>query len=321
MNPDVAAAVLELEKLRILTPEQERKLLRTARGELVSVYRDLRFGFYLGVALITAGVGLLVRENLERLGPAAIASGLGIAAASCLLWVARHGAPFTWSKAESTHIAFDYVLLLGVLLVSADLAYVEARFTPLGPNWPWHFLIVSLVMAFVSFRFDSRIVFSLTLSSFASWRGVSVSFLERGFWSNFETAARLNTAVSGFLFVLLGAALARGDRKAHFAPVATYLGWTLLLLSLASGALADDSFVSVYTNALLAAGAGLALHSFRGRRFPLFAMGISAAYVSLSRWVVPALDGDTLTFLWFLATSLASIALLLRVHRALEKSP
>jgi hypothetical protein len=317
MNPDVAASVSELEKHRILTPEQGRKLLRIARGGLVSVHRELRFGLYLGVALITAGVGLLVRENLERLGPTAIASGLGMAAASCLLWVARRGAPFTWSKAESTHIAFDYVLLLGVLLASADLAYVEARFTPLGPNWPWHFLIVSLFMAFVSFRFDSRIVFSLALSSFASWRGVSVSLLERGFWSNFETAARLNTAVSGFLFVLLGAALARGDRKAHFAPVATYLGWALLLLSLASGALADDPFDSVYTSALLVVGAGLALHAFRGRRFPLFAMGVASAYVALSRWVVPALDDDTLTFLWFLGTSLASIALLLRVHRTL----
>jgi hypothetical protein len=321
MNPDVATAVCELEKLRVLTPEQGKKLLRIARGELLSVYRELRFGLYLGVALITAGVALLVQQNLERLGPVSIALGLGIAAASCHLWVARHRPPFTWSKAESTHIAFDYVVLLGVLLASADLAYVEAQFTPLGPNWPWHLLIVSLFMALVAFRFDSRILFSLALSTFASWRGVSVSFLERGFWSNFETAARLNTAVSGFLFALLGAALARGGKKAHFAPVATYLGWTLLLLALASGALADDPFASVYTMALLAMGAGLAVHSFRGRRFPLFAMGASATYVALSRWVVPALDGDTLIFLWFLGTSLASIALLLRVHHTLGKRP
>ena len=32
-----------------------------------------------------------------------------------------------------------------MLLAAADLAYIEVQFTPLGPNWSWHLLIVALL--------------------------------------------------------------------------------------------------------------------------------------------------------------------------------
>jgi predicted N-acyltransferase len=41
------------------------------------------------------GVGILVKENLERLGPVTIAVGLGLAALACFVWVVRHAVPFT----------------------------------------------------------------------------------------------------------------------------------------------------------------------------------------------------------------------------------
>ena len=45
-----------------------------ASDELVSVRWELRTLLYLGVLLVTAGVGLLVKENFDRIGPVAVAS-------------------------------------------------------------------------------------------------------------------------------------------------------------------------------------------------------------------------------------------------------
>src|SRR6185295_17929070 len=104
----------------------------------------------------------------------AIAAALGVAAAACLAWVHRTAPPFSWGETRSPHFASEYLLLLGVLLLGADLAYVETQFTPLGDAWPWHLLMLSAVGALLSVRYDSRIVFSLALSTFAAWRGVSV---------------------------------------------------------------------------------------------------------------------------------------------------
>lgn len=74
MNPDVANAIPGLVESGMLPAEAAPRLLRVGRGELVSVYLELRALLYLGVLLITTGVGLLVKENLDRIGPAVIAA-------------------------------------------------------------------------------------------------------------------------------------------------------------------------------------------------------------------------------------------------------
>ena len=183
MNPDVGAAVERFAAAGTLSAEQARSFGRVARRELVSVHGELRLLLYAGVLTTMAGVGLLVKENLDRIGPLAIAIVLGLGALACLIWVARRAAPFTWGEDRASHPALDYILLLGVLLLGADLAYLETQFTPLGAAWPWHLLLMTLVMGALAVRYDSRVVFSLALSTFAAWRGVSTAFVRESVWS------------------------------------------------------------------------------------------------------------------------------------------
>ena len=320
MNPDVAAAIQRLVRDGVLTTAQAGPLLRVAEGHLVSVYRELRLVLYGGVLLLTAGVGALVMEQLDRLGPLTITAALSVSVGLCFAWVRRKAPPFSWQLAPPTDIAFDYVLLLGVLLASADVAYIEAQFTPLGSQWPWHLLWASLFMAWASFRYDSRIVFSLALANFASWRGVSVSLLERGFWWNFADSMRFNTVSCGLFFAWVGFALRRSGKKKHFEPVATYLGWSLVLTSLASGAFSDTAFSSAYAIVLLLVGSALAARSFLSRRFALFAMGVSSAYLGLSHAVISAMDSYEAIFGWFFISSGLLVAALSRTRRAMVKS-
>jgi len=60
-----------------------------------------------------------------------------------------------------------------MLLLGSDFAYVEAQFRLLGPNWPEHLLVVAIVYFAAAYRFDSRAVLALALTSLAAWRGVS----------------------------------------------------------------------------------------------------------------------------------------------------
>jgi hypothetical protein len=116
-----------------------------ARRQLVSVRLEIRALLYVGVLLLTSGVGLLVTEHHREIGPWAIAGGIGLAAGACLVWVIRKAAPFSWGEVQSPNVAFDYVLLLGLLLFASDLGYVEAQFTVLGPRWAHHLLVVAVV--------------------------------------------------------------------------------------------------------------------------------------------------------------------------------
>jgi len=317
VSPEVAAAAERLGEQGLLSPAQRALFARVARGELVSVYRELRLALYAGILVAMAGVGLLVKENLARLGPLAVATALALAAAACLAWVQRRSPAFSWREAASPHLAFEYVLLLGVLLAGADLAYVEARFTPLGPAWPWHLLAMAIVAGVLAVRYDSRIVFSLALSTFAAWRGVSVVLLEKAFWSGSDPASslRANAVGVGGAFLLLGAALVRLDRKAHFEPVAVHAGWILVLGALASGLGGRSPAGDL---GLLLAGGGVAAFAFRRARFSLFVLGVLAAYVALSALFLRIDPGFTGGSLWFALTSLAVLGGLLGVHRRLR---
>ncbi len=318
MNPDVAAAIPKLVESGILPPREAPRLLRAARGELVSVHGELRALLYAGVLLITSGVGLLVKENLDRIGPAALAAVLGLAAVAVLAWVARVAPPFSWRQVPSPNLAFDYMLLLSVLLAAADLAYVEVKFTPLGANWPWHLLIVALLAGLAAFRFDSRVVFSLALSTFAAWRGVSVAVVGSGLWTGPEAALRWNAIACGVFFVVLGFALQRLDRKAHFEPVAMYLGWVLILGGLASG-WGESRVWIFYALGLLVCGVALAVGAYRRRRFGLFAFGVVAGYAALSRLVAGGIDKLTFGCLWFFLTGVALIFGLIVAQRRMKE--
>lgn len=320
MNPDVAQEIPELVTSGALSSAQAPMLLRVARGELMSVHGELRALLSLGVLLVTGGVGVLVAENLDRIGPVAIASGLGVAAVAALAWVARVAPPFTWDEVKSPHLALDAILLLGVLLAGAELAYIEVQFTPLGAQWPWHLLIVALLAGVAAFRFDSRTVFSIALSTFAAWRGVSASHLGAAFGASGAdaSAVRWNAMACGALFAGLGLVLVRARRKAHFEPVAVHLGWLLILGALGSGMI--DSEGLAWAAALLLIGAALAAGAARARRFSLFAFGVVAAYAGLSRIALDALDFEAFGCFWFSATSILMLVGLIVAQRRLREA-
>lgn len=318
MNPDVAKAIPDLVQRGIIREDRASLFLRVARGELVSLHPELRLLLYLGVLLITAGAGLLVKQNYEQIGPVAIASVVGAAAFGSLLWVMNRAPGFSWNETRSPSIAFDYILLLAVLLAAADLAFIEAQFTPLGNQWPWHLLIVSVFMACAALRFDSRTVFSLALSTFAAWRGLSVSLIEGSFWRATEDSVRWNAIGCGLLFVLLGRFLIRNKRKAHFEPVAMHLGWLLVLGTFISGSPERGAEGIAYAVCLGLTGATLAWRVLRQRRFALFAFGVMAVYIAASQLVLKGSLGYLADCLWFIVSSLAFIAWLWKTQRKMK---
>lgn len=320
MNPDVASATVRLAREGVLTREQAALFGRVARGELVSVRPELRAVLYGGVLALLSGVGILVQQNLDRIGPLAIAIGLWLAALGTLTWAARHAPPFSWGREASPHLAFDYILLLGVLLTGVALAYTEVQFTPLGPSWRHHLLVMSVIAAALAVRGDSRMLASLALSSFAAWCGISASPWRRGFWEmgGSEGPLRATALLTGLFFAFLGFLLVRTGRKAHFEPVCAHLGWLLVLAAILSGVGDGGGVGRLFQLGLIVVGSALALLAFRSGRFGLFGMGFVAAYVGLSALVLATLPDPFLAYLWFAATGVVVLIVLLVAHQKVK---
>ena len=328
MNPDVAAAVERLRGEGVLEDLPANLFGRVARRELVTVRLEIRAALYAGVLLLTAGVGLFVKENHERIGPAAIGVAIGVGAAACLVWAARRSAPFAWGEATSAHAGFDYVLLLGALLAATDLAYLETQFTLLGQSWPWHLLVVAVFYGLLAYRFDSRMLLSLALASFAAWRGIAVSVGRTSLGSGDPARLRIEALACGALFVVLGVAAARGQRKAHFEDVYVNAGLVLAFGGLLSGVF--GGFLSGVLGgreggwggwllALFFVSFAVAFAAFRKRRTLPFALAVVAGWLGLQRLVfegVAVAPGGAL--LLSAMTAAAALILIVFAHRKMR---
>jgi len=267
---------------------------------------------------LTSGVGLFVAEHREDIGPWAIAGAIGLAAAACLAWVARTSPPFSRSAVDAPSVAFDYVLLLGLLLLATDLAYVEVEFTPLGPNWPHHLLLVAVVYAAAAYRWDSRTALGLALASLAAWRGISTGLVGGSLWRGDPRQLRADALALGALYLAAAAVSAWRSFKPHFEAVFATSGLLLLLGALVSGAL-DRRGWSAWLAALLAAALAVTAVAFRLRRSLYFALGVAAAYVGVLRLVFAPFRHDGAVFLFLAALlGLAAIWLITAAHRRID---
>jgi Predicted membrane protein (DUF2157) len=301
----------------VLSPAQADAFAPAARGDLVSVRTELRGVLYIGVLLAVSGLGLFLKENHDRLGPAAIAGVVAAAALVCLVYVVRRAPPFSWGATESPHVAVDYLLLLAMLLIAADLGYMESQFRWLGPNWAYHLLIVSLLCFFAAYRFDSRAVLTLALTSFAAWRGVEVGMSLEGQASTGPT--RLNAIAVGLGYLAAGVLSLRLRRKPHFEPVYVTGGLLLLFGAMLTGAWDEHTDLWIFwLIAVFVAGVILALAAYRLRRALDFAIGVASIYLVGVRLLGQHPGRET--FFLVAGWSIAALVVLIRATRRMRKA-
>jgi hypothetical protein len=137
------------------------------RGAVFSVFEELRFVLYAAVAAVVGGLGLVIKENLDRIGPLTLMAVLALAAAGCYATALR-----TRMMGRARTIGGDYLLLLGALIVSADLGYAESQFHWLGSEWQWYLIILAVFHGACAYALDSRLVLSLSLASVMAWFGI-----------------------------------------------------------------------------------------------------------------------------------------------------
>ena len=290
---------------------------------------EIRTLLYAGVLLLTSGAGVLLAQHHHEIGPFAIAGAIGLAAAGCLGWVARSAPPLSWGEVASPTLAFDYVLLLGLLVLAADLAYVEAQFSVLGPRWAHHLLLVATIYLAAAYRWDARAVLGLALSTLAAWCGISVSLGAAAPGrvlagpAGLDPAAdlRATAAALGALYVAAAIASVRLRRKAHFEPVYATSGLLLLLGALVSGALGDRTAWPAWVAALLLVAGLVVWASLRYGRSLYFALAIAAAYLGVLRPLFAPFHhrSRALPFLLAALLGLGAVALIFAAHRRMDR--
>ena len=267
-----------------ISQEQHDTLVALVRKERVSVYLELSALLYIGVLSFVGGLGWTVRAYVANLGDAAIIALLSLIVAGAFAYAFAKVGPYAHTEVESPTLALDYILYLGCLALSSELAFIESRFHLFG-SWHHHLLLVSIVFGGLAYRFDNRFVLSLALSSLAGWLGIRVSGLEVVAADPLRAAA----VIYGAFVAGLGTWLYRQGIKAHFHEVYLHLSALSVLSALASG-IGEPGLGLIYVSALLSLCAGTIYLGIHYQKFALVTYGVLYAYGAVSYQVAEYVD-------------------------------
>ena len=294
----------------VISSEQHAYLAGLSDREPFSVFLELNVLLYAGVLAFVAGLGWTVTTWSHQLGDVLILTILSALLAASF-WYCFSRAP-AWSPAEtpSPSLVFDYVLYLGSLTWSVELAYIENRFHVLSGQWDLYLLVTAGLFFFLAYRFDNRFVLSLALSSLAGWFGLTISH-----WQSHQDATYRQYAILYSLTVAAaGVGLERRGLKPHFLGTYLNIAANVLFWALLSGVFESRGY-GVWLLALLAAcGASLAWGLAR-REFSFVAYAAVYGYVGVSSILIRDMHGDTAILGYFVITGVAMLIMLVMIAR------
>jgi hypothetical protein len=298
-----------------ISREQHALLAGLSRAEPFSLFLELNILLYAGVLAFVAGLGWTVSTWSQQLGDVLILTILSILLAACF-WYCFSRAP-AWSPAETPAASpiFDYVLYLGSLVWSLELAYLEQRLHVLSGQLDFYLLATVALFFFLAYRFDNRFVLSLGLSALAGWFGITISH-----WSPHQDAAYRQYALLYCLLVGVGGTLLqRRGLKPHF--FATYLNIVanVLFWTLFSGVFNREGYGVWLLALLLACGGSLAWGLVR-RQFAFVAYAAVYGYVGVSWRFLFEVKDDTAIFGYFVVTGVAMLVALVLIGRRFARS-
>jgi hypothetical protein len=293
----------------VISPEQHILLTGLARGEPFSLFVELNILLYAGILSFVAGLGWTVSTWSHQLGDALVLTILSaILAAS--LWYCFSRAPL-WSAGEtpSPNLVFDYVLYLGSLTWSMELAYIEKRFHMLSGQWDLYLLATAGLFFALAYRFDNRFVLSLALSSLAGWFGLTFSP-----WPVHYAAYRQCAILYSLLVAGSGAVLRHRGLKPHFFSTYLNIAANVLFWALLSGAFSRDGYLVWLLCLLTSCGASLAWGLVR-RQFSFVAYASVYGYVGVSSIFTRDMNSGTAILSYFFVTGVAMLVILVQIAR------
>ena len=185
--------------------------------------------------------------------------------------------PGPQKEIPSPNLLFDYVLYLGSLVWSVELAYLENRFHLLSGQWDLYLLATAALYFLLAYRFDNRFVLSLALSSLAAWFGLTISHIP----SHQDATYRQYAIVYSLFIGAAGAITHRRSLKPHFFGTYLNIAANVLFWALLSGVFVRQNS-ALWLLALLAACAASLAWGISRRQFSFVAYAAVYGYIGIS---------------------------------------
>jgi hypothetical protein len=311
----------ELRKKGILPDSQADQLVDYEQKKPFSLHWELRALLYVGILLLSAGLGFLIYDNIDQLGQGVLLAAMAAGCLASLTFAWRFRPAWTLEHAKSRSVFGDYALLLACLLFLTLEGYAQYAYTLFGTRYGLVTLLPALLFLPLAYRFDHRGVLGMALTSLVAWVGVTVRPLELYFKTNFFDQRTVFSAIL-LALLLIGIALTLEQRriKAHFTYTYLTIAGNLLMVALLGGLFNFESLRLAFVLGLAAACFMLDRYGRRrskdhGGSFLFLLMSAVYGYIGLTylffHYLHPVRWGDGLYYWYFILTGIALVVYLM----------
>jgi hypothetical protein len=317
---DTKSILENLTQKGIMPEEQAVQILEYETAKPFSIHWELRSLLYLGITLLTSGLGVLIYKNIDTIGHQAIIALIASLALACFYHVIRHRQPFSWDEVSHATKFSEHALLLGCTLFLILEGYLQFQYNFFGTQYGIAIFIPTVLFFVLAYRFDHRGVLSMAITGLASWLGLTISPLAVLEKNDFTAPGITTTGI------ILGIALAVISWLSETRNLKKHFGFTYLLLGGNLAVLA--SMIGLFTSSpkiiYFLIGALLCFYLVQYARkthsLIFLLMGVVYGYIILTYAAFESLPDTVLGFLsiyYFLFTSIGVIFFLLNVKKIL----
>lgn len=309
-----------------LISDAEYENIRQHSLKPVSVYWDVTVLLYAGILLLTTGLGILVYKNIDTIGHAVIVTLIAVVCGLCFAYCIKNSKGYSPAKVETPGVLFDYILLLGCLLLLIFTGYIQFEYHVFGTHWGQATFIPMVILFIAAYYFDHLGVLSLAITNLAAWAGITVAPLQALYNNDFRNERLIYTGLMlGVCLLAISFISSYKNIKEHFAFTYKNFGAHLLFISLLAAIFHYDQFYLFWFIALASTGILFYMNALKERSYYFLVITALYVYVGLCYVVVRLLGkmgGDIgiiyLILIYFITSGIGLIRILMYYNKMLK---
>ncbi len=306
----------------IISTKEVQKINDFENTKPFSLHYELRLLLYLGIFLLSSGLGIVIYQNLDSIGHTAIVIFIGFLVGACFAFSTWKKQNFTWEAVEQVNPFADFTLLLGCLSFLTLEGYLQYQYNLFGEKYGLITFIPAIVFFFSAYFFDHRGVLSMAITAFASWVGVSISPLAVFSKNDFTAPYFIFTSIAlGLLYMAVGLLSEFRKLKQHFAFSYLLLGSNLALIAGIAGVFSEHHKY-LYILIVLTISVGLFFFAKLKQSYYFLLTGIVFTYIAFTKAFFDIIPDDSMKVwfaaYYFVATGIGVIFLLFNLKKILK---
>ncbi|HMH23966.1 MAG TPA: DUF2157 domain-containing protein [Puia sp.] len=269
----------------LISDDSLQKVTTVEEQRLFSLHWELKTLLYLGVTLLSGGLGILVYKNIDTIGHQAVLAFIALVCGGCFYYCLRKSLPFSRLKVLPPDSFYDYILLLGCLTLLTFIGYLQFQYRFFGEAWGLASFIPMVILFISAYYFDHLGVLSVAITNMAAWMGIAITPMHILKDNPFSDTQLIYTGLLlGAILVLAGLVSEKRSFKKHFEFTYANFGTHLLFISGLAGLFIEDNLLWF----LLLLGMGLLFYrlALRRRSFYFLLITILYTYIALCYAVV-----------------------------------